>query len=524
VIVLEYGIAIGRVKIMSSNSDSSNRSSVSTHRVAVCLLCGAAIALLDGGATVAIEPAASSDNDLVNYPICVVAKWGGELLRQRTSVNESGKASDDYETEIVVDRVISGELRPGVVNIRVKWPIGWNTDGDGLVSGTSTTRMGEIEDVRDLNLWFLTIDKTDPEFKVPYLDSYRAIQPLYLEQFFNALRKANPTNEVLALSSGSEPRVVLRCLKYLGGGRFPWPLARGEKNKHELPLSTLSISVQCEEQLHKLLLSESEDVRCHAAALLWLISGNSCAWRLRPLLSDESGRARGVAAAILAAQRDKLSINSICKTAKYIEDAFVSCELIDALERWNTVAIAPALIAFLEDDSFAYRDGRDIGIPAWKAHRALRSVTGYWFPYNVKQSQEIWGIINAVDSKEGKASKELHKLLPTSESIVADRARIKDAALEIALTNISGQDVTIAKTPSWIESGSKNSFLKSEFAPPTTSDDFTVVKPGEVLVVSIAQTPGLELEVYLTRGFRLFYRYHGGKFGVKAWLGWVEIE
>ena len=123
--------------------------------------------------------------------------------------------------------------------MRVDGPIGWNEAGLALNSATSTELMGDVDDVTNTNLWFLSWSKSSGsprKNKVLEIGHYRQIQPLVLEEYFKALGSRHPRREVPKLLNDRHPEVVYRALHFVARDRLTPISAR--KNSAPAPINS----------------------------------------------------------------------------------------------------------------------------------------------------------------------------------------------------------------------------------------------------------------------------------------------
>ena len=129
----------------------------------------------------------------------------------------------------------------------------------------------------------------------------------------------------------------------------------------------------------------------------------------------------------------------------------MACRLIDILAKWKDERVFPAIIAFLEYDGFAYQMGDDIGIPALKARSALHKATGLWFPQDVAAAAIAWDKVRTIhDRLEGeKLWKTLVEGVACPVKAVLERS---GSSANVVLTNVTDRAVTVAKSPSEVDS------------------------------------------------------------------------
>ena len=254
----------------------------------------------------AIPPPFVSDEELARSPTIVVAKWENAPLVPHHRVEGNVWKEQEIRTEIVVKRVLKGTLKPGKYTILLGPFLAWESEKGGNVKAyTSTEMVGDVNDVKDENLWFLesrrSWDKTDPA-TYPALDTYRGVQPRVLEPYFLALAGKAPAESVPKLLASREPAVVLRTLQYVAGGILPWPYQ---------PVRALREARVAEETAGRACRGRSiaswpeRGPKCGArprpCTLNW--QGAQAIPRMRTSLSDPDGHIRGIAIGTLARLR-----------------------------------------------------------------------------------------------------------------------------------------------------------------------------------------------------------------------------
>jgi hypothetical protein len=147
----------------------------------------------------AIAPAFVSDEELAQYPVIVVGRWNKAPLRPHDRLipcPEKGEndficTDSEIHAELVVERVIKGDISPGTHRILLGFRIGWlRPDGGRVMAYWSTEEMGDVEEVCESNLWFLVPARSwDENDRHSYLmlDTYRGVQPLEREAYFRGL-------------------------------------------------------------------------------------------------------------------------------------------------------------------------------------------------------------------------------------------------------------------------------------------------------------------------------------------------
>jgi hypothetical protein len=145
-----------------------------------------------------IAPAHVSDEELARYPVIVVGRWNKAPLRPHIRLEpHPGKGevctASETHTELVVERVIRGNISPGTHRILLGYRIGWlRPDGGKVIAYWSSEQWGDVEEVGESNLWFLVPERSwDESDSHTYLmlETCRGVQPLEREGYFRALVK-----------------------------------------------------------------------------------------------------------------------------------------------------------------------------------------------------------------------------------------------------------------------------------------------------------------------------------------------
>ena len=312
-------------------------------------------------AAFAIAPPHVSYEELAKYPIVVEARWNGEAITDHSEVDGNVRKTWELRTEIVVERVVRGDIKPGTHTVLLGWPIAWEKDGGPVRGYSSTQVVGPACEVKDCNLWFLrrgrSWDKADPG---PYLmlETCQGVQPLVLEPLFSALNKKDSHAAVDALLQVNvDPRIALAGLAVQPKPEFRKKYAKS---------------------VTRMLDHRDASVRARATAVFSEMVGKQAVPRLRGLLDDPDANVRGHAVLELARWRDEASLGAIARTAPGIEKVGLICIVIEQLGEWGHEGTVPALIAFLQEDEA----GSPVGtIPALKARDALeQGMRLCWLP------------------------------------------------------------------------------------------------------------------------------------------------
>jgi hypothetical protein len=141
----------------------------------------------------AIAPPYVSDDELALKPVVVVARWPKARIVSHTRSQGNVVTAFEVHTELLVERVIKGNIRVGRHKLLVGYGVGWQRDWTWLGSYTSTELFGDVNDVSESSIWFLSSGRSwDRKDRRAYLslDTYRGVQPLELEPYFTVLRRA----------------------------------------------------------------------------------------------------------------------------------------------------------------------------------------------------------------------------------------------------------------------------------------------------------------------------------------------
>jgi hypothetical protein len=472
----------------------------------------------------AIPPVLISDEELAKQPLIVVGRWNKADVRRHDHVIDKIIFDSESHTELLVERVVSGDLKPGTHKILLEWSIGWLAKDGGPVMNFGTSEMeGDVKDVTESNLWFLTPkrswDKTDPN-TYPTLTTFRGVQPAVLEAYFRALASKQPGDEMARLLSSDQPLVIERALKFLSGGALPWPYgsdfladAQGVKRQRK-PMTQYATRIE------ELLSRTNPQIRQQATAVYAEMAGKKGIPRLRHLLQDRNAEVRAVAAGALIAEDDRVSGDDVVRAMVGRAKASMACQLIDRLKAWKSPYAIPASIEFLQHDEFCFRSGDDIGMPALKARIALKELSGYDFPADVSASRAAWKKVESItDAKERVA--QLSKILPNDPNPLIGCIVHQEKGAEIlVLTNRSKSAIVLLRQPTEIDFRWPSEQGGVGGAAPSKREDFVEIGPGEsarlLLDLSSDRVSALE------RMTVLFLR-NGNEFGVNAWIGVVDL-
>jgi len=498
----------------------------------------------------AMAPPYVSDEELAAYPVIVVAKWDKAPAKSHNQYRDDDGlgqvvVKSEVYTSLNVLQVVKGNIEPGVHDLMIGWGISWQEDGTWLTSGTSTEILGDVKDVTEPCLWFLKQTRSwDETRKTDYLtvSNYREVQPLPLTTFFVALGTANRTTEVPRLLTPNDPLVSDRVLRYLCGGKWPWPYEADERfaGFYTTPRHRSLILFLEADRVWDLITSDEKELRGKAASVYAELKGKDCVPKMRTLLDDDDPAVRGIAVGILASYRDEASLARFPQAVEGVEDAVLACKLIKILSSWGDERVVLPMISYLQNGGFAYQYGNDFGIPALKARQALEAITGHAFPFDVELSKKAWQQALPLEDRAARL-RFLGKVAPGDESPFVARAgrdrrteadeKMKeriggvgedDVFVTIGLFNLSPRPVTVLKYPSDVEmswSGGNSSYGDRS----ATKEDFTTIDPGEAITFEVRLYERF-LRADPSKRLRLRYLNNGRKVGVNAWIGTVIVK
>jgi len=486
------------------------------------------VCLFAGGRASAVAPPHMTDSQLAQSPVIVVARWNKAKMRPHKLVE--GNALTKYEvfTELEVVRTIKGDMKPGKHTLLIGSGIVWRQDGTELRTGTSTDLPGDADDVTQQNLWFLirsrSWDESDQStyYEIPH---YRAIQPASIEPYFVALASRKPEAEVPKLLASKEPEIVRRTLAYICGYVLPWPYDPDDWERSWHPEKRERLLKDQAQAVRQTIYRDLPGVRGLAASVYAELAGKSCIPDMRLLVKDKDPEVRAVAVGMLARFNDKAAGREIRDAVTGLSNAHLACRVIDELARSAHPERVPALIAFLENESYSGYVGRDVFLPAFRAREALHDATQCWFPCDVGVGLKAWDQVAGIAEPE-RRSNELRRMLPFDGNPLRARllGPLDNASLEI--TNSSAQDVTIARYPLRIDANTARlwSSARTEYKKPTTKADFILLRPGDSTQFRIRfgeEFSDVKLDDLI---LSLFYGDIGSSFGLHGWIGWIEVH
>lgn len=495
------------------------------HLRAVCATCAVLVSV------VFIPPPAHgfaprfvSDCELAKSPVLVVAKWNGAPWKNNSLVIDNRMTDYEVATEIEVSRVIKGDLEPGKHTILVAYPIGWSVEQPTVMGYSSTQVMGDAEATKE-NLWFLNARRSRLDSEDHWcLETYRGVQPLALEPFFNALRAGDIAGRIPELFGTRDEIVQLRTLEIIAGGNPPWPYEPWSvirPAQKEPPMKDQA------DQLQRLV-EESKNlkVRRHAIAVYGYLKGEPSAPFMSAKLEDEDPVVRCIALGVIAKCDASITADRAAKAVRGLKnEPKVVCELIKRLEAWDNPVAVSTLIEFLQDDGFAGFLGNDWDVPALKSRAALHKITNHWFPFDVALSREAWAVASKIENSNERTAYLAHAVpddpKPWQASLV-----LENSQGFIDVTNVSPKTMTLAKQPTDVfftcRQGSYGISFKNNVK--ADASDFVQLDPGKSIRFELPQKHLKPLRDYFTSSssLDLAYMSNGNKVGVNAWLGVIS--
>jgi hypothetical protein len=488
------------------------------------------------GATpaLALPPPYVTDEKLAQSPIIVVGKWNRAPFKTYAGswydwLKDKVETGDEVQTELLVERVIKGDVRPGVHPLLVDSGVSWEPHGGWVEGRASMPALGDVKEVCDSSLWFLapgcSWDKADRRDFLA-IDTYRGVQPLALEAYFAALRSADPDRKIAELLVTEDTEVIHRVLTYLAGGILPWPY-EGEELVHcfgcarlREPMRTQAAAVE------KLLERKPAEMRRMAMAVYAELAAEKCVPRMRELLEDDDEAVRAIAAGVLV-QRGAAEAEPIRRAMVGHKETYFACQVIDCLQKWGKAEAAPALIELLQADGAGNQPWCGQDLAALRARAALREITGCDFPTDVAAARQAWEKAKAIDDSEVRKAFLTGRLAYDPRPLEGRIAWEREGPVAI-LTNRSTRGLVVAKKPTGFE------YHRADFASCSGSDyqrlhgkdDFQELAPGKTLRMKITVELIQRELLDRSRAGRLVLHFpmNGNEVGVNAWIGKVEIE
>jgi hypothetical protein len=483
-----------------------------------------ALALLAGLWPAAIPPRFMPDEEMARQPIVVVARWDKAPLRGHSLVEGNVLKKLEGHTDLIVERVVKGDLKPGRHKLLLGAFIGWAKEGGPVFSHTSTEMVGDADDVTKPNLWFLAPKRSWDEADLHVylaLENYRAVQPLPLENYFRALGGDNYRTEVPKLLASRDPIVLDRTLAFLTGGVLPWPYGPGEFGEFLGWKARWKPLVEHAPAVESLLGRKEPRVRRAAAAVYADLAGPAAIPRMRQLLRDEDAELRGIASGVLIRHQDRASYEGIGRAVSGLKDPGLGCQLTALIQQAGDAALVPAAIEFLQNDGFHARLGDDFSIPAFKAQAALKALTGHDFPFDVVASRQAWEGAKALEPQ--KRREHLTRVLPYDPRPLTARLEKTGSGLAVVLTNRSDRALWLARVPdelgvTWTNGIGSGSLPDGDIK---GKESFLQLAPGGSVRVPLDEK---RLAGDLVTRVVVRYLHNGNQYGVNAWIGSVEVD
>ncbi len=503
-----------------------------------------------------VTPGYQNDLQLSQYPIIVVGTWDKSPFLTNKLVK--GNLCREFEvfTELNVQRVIKGDIMPGIQTILFGREVSWSDDGTQLGMWTMDQMEGDVADVTKPNIWFLNTKRSwdESDRRLYYhLPDYRAVQPLVLEPYFAAINSFFPKKEVPKQLSSNSPLVLERTLRYICGGILPWPDdPDGPMAEYFNPKERGEVLREHAAQVRDVVTRDVGHVRALAASVYAELADKESVGFMRTLLTDKDANVRATAIGILAKHRDEASINGMAQAVVGVEDGWMACRVIDMLSSWGDRRLVPILTAFLENDTLSYQYDLELGIPAVKAREAIAKITGHWFPFDVAASARAWKEVKDIEDPQ-RQTELLQQLLPGSQCPVVaelvgspryyvqppddetsspvittwDRSALDenanvDAMVTVRVRNTTNQDVVIAKVPTKYLQYSPSGFSEQGLGALSKSkakEAFVSLKPGESVRFEVSLTEGFLRADPPSRYLKLTYCNMSHSADGKAWIG-----
>jgi len=487
------------------------------------------IAALTATRAIAIAPPYAPDSTLVASPVIVVAKWNGAPWKDNSLVQGNQLLEHEVQTEIAIERVIKGDLKPGKHRILVDRGIGWSKKRPWVMAYWSTQALGDAS-ATEPNLWFLSRkksrDKTDTHDYL-FLGNYRGVQPLSLEPYFEALRAKQPDEAMVGLLRSDDDGVVLRALEYVSGQDPPWPY---EPWRFVRPKRKQKSLVAAADEVRELIADgQDEFIRQFAAAVYADLAGKGSIGMMRELLSNEDAELRAIAIGTLAWHGDAASADEMPRAAVGIDDGRLGCLVVKRLANWQVDAAIPVLIKFLQEDGFSHSSGATLGIPAVKARSALKRITGCDFSYDVAASEKAWNEAKKIEDREQRRRHLALAVASDPDPWQAELVRKKKKVL-LVVTNTSSRSRSLLRYPSQIGFRCERACFGAGTCQGEidAKDDFVTLDPQASTRFKISVSRDM-LQTFLTsdpsqRHVTLAYMRNGNEFGVNAWIGVVTAR
>lgn len=467
----------------------------------------------------------ATDEELIKVPILVVGRWNKSPLNRydkKASAATTGPAfgGNGFRTELIVERVIRGDIKPGTYPLFFHFETAWSTKhGERLFGSHHHRPWNDVEEFADPNLWFLQFAPDLAEGKEPLLELLNdgAVQPLALEPYYAALAAGRLDEEAPKLLADGNPDLAIRVIEYVNGGERPWPYSVYDSTRPHIKPRPQKLTRYAAE-IAALIARSQADVRLRAAATYAALAKGEAVPKMRALLADPDANLRAIAAGTLIRFDDQVSADAIAPAVRGMDHFIWACELIKLAEAWKSTYAVPTLIEFLETFGRAIEYGYYEHVPAYHAQSALRALTGCDFPCDVAASRRAWKAASAIDDEKTR-NQRLRGELPAHANPFDAKLITDGGHTVVQFTNRSPQVIVIAKNPFGIEykyrglMGGGGGCNRE----PSGPNDFYTLQPGDWVRVKVAAAYGVA-------SVRLMYRYNGAPFGVKGWVGQIAAK
>lgn len=480
----------------------------------------------------AIAPCFVSDAELVEKPVIVVARWDKSPQVPRRKIEGNVCVATETHTEIIIERVIKGKVKPGKHAIILGFALflgcpheievedgAEEDDFYPVWSCTSTEVFGEAENVTESNIWFLermrSWDDTD-EKEYLALTTYRGVQPMVLESYYAALRSPNPRESVpKLLSETGDPVMLARVLEYVAGGNMPWPFRPWEVLRY--PFEPHKPIISAAPGVKGVLKHDAPDIRASAAAVYGHLVDEKSLSEMRELLKDTDIRVRCVAVGELARFKDCESAELLFNALRERKGDYPVTAVAARLAGWGAPEAVPALIALLESED-EYSDG-----PV--ARSVLKEITGFRFPLKVELSINAWNEARQI-ADQGKRLEYLRAVLPYESELLTAKLEKEDDEYFILVTNVSDEQITVAYKCKGITTDAVSGWRGIPCTKPESADSFLTLGAGESFRLEYwfwdedsDVAPGEDIvRIAVT------FEHNGTEFGLKAWTGVIDVD
>jgi hypothetical protein len=470
------------------------------------------------------------DSELLELPILVVAHWDGAPVESYHRIEKDVCTGSELRTEIVVQRSIVGEVKPGRHKILVTGSVGWTKEEPLVCSYASCEQQGDAS-ADASNLWFLYPGQSlDPENQTDYLELgfFRAVQPLALEPYFAALRANELEQRLPQLLETRNDVIIVRTLKTLCGGLLPWPYEdRLQPYEYGNVISDERLkAIQRVTEIVRPVIEQWQEpeARRAATAVYALGAGKDSVPLMRRLLENKDPELRAIAIGTLAANDDVASAESMAAAIRDDRRAILAQKVIQRLAAWKRTDVsAPILMNFLQSDAGAEIHYRLDTIPAVLAQRALRALTaldaadpesGVLFPFHVERSLAAWRDAATIADARGRRDR-LRELLPDQRDPIDFIAKRVGPEYVLVVTNRSSRPLTLLRSPtSFLLHGRT---MLGSWERRADNAEFVTMAPGESLEVPCPEDPS-------TATIQLGYGLLPADRHQEGWLGIVVAD